>query len=413
MHPSQSHLPPVFGLLDVGTAKVVCLMLAQGDDGIFRLIGLGHQTSRGLKASVVVDADAAEAAVRAAVEQAQHMAGTALEYVVMSAACGRLNSTHFAASLDLEGRATASADLDSLMRAGRRHTDRDERGTLYLEALGARLDGIPVPGKAVGRSGHRLTLDMHAVTVDRAPMRHLVHIAERCNLHVLAVAPAPLASGLAVTTTADREDGALVIDCGAGTTGMALFVRGTLVASHVFQVGGNHLTYDLTRALDTTINEAERIKKKYAIDGLAHSVPTDTIAYQARGDTHPNCKQVTRATMTTTLTSRLDALLQQVAQRLELAAVPADFLRHVLLTGGGSQLPLMAARAGAILRRPVRTAAPLSTGLWPQSLIHPAFATVAGLLELALDPDMGMRLGLVPIPIESSASQTAWYPHRA
>jgi cell division protein FtsA len=412
MHPAKSPLPPVFGLLDVGTAKVVCVMVARDQTGACGVIGLGHQISRGLKASVVVEADAAEDAVRAAIEQAQQMAGIALEHVIISAACGRLGSSHFAAGLDLNGRAVTTQDLDSLMSAGRRHIEQDDRSALYLEAMGARLDGHSVPGKAVGLQGLRLSLDLHAVTADRPPLRHLVHIAERCSLNVLGLAPAPLASALAVTSANEREDGVLVIDCGAGTTGFALFVRGTLVAAHVFQVGGNHLTYDLNRTLEASINEAERIKKKYAIERLAHAASVDAFTYQPRGDTHATTKQVTRATMTTIFTSRIDALFQQIAQRLEQAAVPPALVRHVRLTGGGSQLPLLAERAAARLGRPVQTAIPHTSPSWPLSLCHPAFATAAGLLRLALEPDLGLRLRLVPIPIETTATQPQWHRQR-
>ena len=51
----------------------------------YRLVGFGHQRSRGLKASVVFDADAAEETVRSAVTQAEHMAGANLEHVVIAA----------------------------------------------------------------------------------------------------------------------------------------------------------------------------------------------------------------------------------------------------------------------------------------------------------------------------------------
>ena len=74
------------GVIDIGTSKVVCLMFASarfGEPGVLRLIGFGHQRSRGLKASVVIDIDAAESAVRAAVQQAEAMAGISLERVYL------------------------------------------------------------------------------------------------------------------------------------------------------------------------------------------------------------------------------------------------------------------------------------------------------------------------------------------
>ncbi len=407
--PHSSH--QIVGLLDIGTAKVACAMLLGEPDGAMRVIGFGHQRARGLKASVVVDADAVEDSVRAAVSQAEQMAGVKLDEAVMSVACGRLGSAHLGVGLDVPARVVQAADIDKLFDAGRRHAAEEDRAVLHLEALGVRLDGYPIAGPVIGRSGRRLELDLHVVSADRAPLQHLIHIAERCHLRVAALAPSPLVSGLAVTTPDERAKGVIVIDCGAGTTGLALFSGGLCVGAQVLQVGGNHLTYDLTRTLGTTLTEAERIKKNYDRDGFAHatlvqrSASTDVDTVPA-GDVHAIPKQVTRAAISSILTSRVDALLQQIAQRIQRAGVPAQQLRQVALTGGGSHLPLLAVRAATILGRPVRVAAPLQSGGWPPSLLQPAFTTVVGLHSIAVHPGLGLRMALAPAT--SSASADVW-----
>ncbi len=416
MHTLLQHPNQMLGLLDIGTAKVVCVLLLREPSGAVRVIGLGHQRSRGLKASVIIDADAAEDSVRATVAQAEQMAGVRVDDVVMAAACGRLASNHLATGLDLHGRAVVAADFEKLRDAGRAHADQEDRAPLHLEVMGARLDGHPVAGAVIGRQGQRLTLDIHLVSADRAPLRHLIHIAERCNLRVLAMAPAPLASAIAVTTPLERTQGVIVLDCGAGTTGLSLFSGGACVGVHVLQVGGNHLTYDVTRAFGLPLNEAERIKKNYAINELAHAVPEQRSALKhadaARpaGDVHASSKQVTRAAMITMFTTRVDALLQQIVQRIQRSGIPAERLGHVVLTGGGALLPLLAERATLALGRPVRLGAPFALSGWPQALLQPAFATVAGLQQVALYPALGLRLAVVsnPIgPIQSGHSQHA------
>ena len=50
--------------LDVGTTKVSCF-IARNLHGQPRIVGIGHQAARGMRAGAVVDMDAVEGAVRA------------------------------------------------------------------------------------------------------------------------------------------------------------------------------------------------------------------------------------------------------------------------------------------------------------------------------------------------------------
>src|SRR5690606_3034417 len=141
----------VLGLLDVGTSKICCLILvpdrsyrtSEGAAPGYRVVGFGHQRSRGVKAGVVVDLDEAEQAVRAAVAQAERMAGVRLEEVIVGAACGRMRSTHFVAHADIASGYVRESDIKRLKAAGRAYAERDGRLLIYLDRLGWRIDGVP------------------------------------------------------------------------------------------------------------------------------------------------------------------------------------------------------------------------------------------------------------------------------
>ena len=100
-HPSAPHQADfatrkssILCVLDVGSSKVVCLIarlipaepsdMLRGRTHRARILGIGHQRSRGIKAGVVIDMDEAEAAVRLAVDAAERMAGVQVESVIVS-----------------------------------------------------------------------------------------------------------------------------------------------------------------------------------------------------------------------------------------------------------------------------------------------------------------------------------------
>ena len=171
----------VIGLLDIGNSKTVCLIAAVPMSGRnpsrARVLGIGVQPTRGLKAGVVVALDEAEQAVRAAVAQAERSAGVRVEEVFMSVACGRLKSSTFTANTEIEGRVVGSADIERLMAAARTHVERDGRTLLHMNCISYRLDSAAGIGEPLGLAGRTLGADLHTVTADEL-RRCRVELAE-------------------------------------------------------------------------------------------------------------------------------------------------------------------------------------------------------------------------------------------
>ena len=151
------------GLLDVGTSKIAACILVADPNGAARVAGLGMQRSRGVKSGVLTDLDAAEEAVRGTISQAERAAGITLENVVVSLACGRLKSSHFAAKADVPGGHVGDRDIARVMDAGRAYAERDGRALVHLNRLGFRLDGAGGIADARGLAARQIAADLHAV----------------------------------------------------------------------------------------------------------------------------------------------------------------------------------------------------------------------------------------------------------
>ena len=126
MKPLPARRGSILTVLDVGTSKIACL-IARLDPldsnpsarrGGCRILGIGHQRARGMKAGQVVDMEEAEAAIRLAVDAAERMAGLQVERVVVTASGGRLISQQFAAQVSIGGKAVSDSDVHRVLEAG-------------------------------------------------------------------------------------------------------------------------------------------------------------------------------------------------------------------------------------------------------------------------------------------------------
>lgn len=375
------------GLLDIGTSKIACVIAARDPKANAlgaRIVGIGHQRSRGVKAGVVTDLDEAEIAVRAAVSQAEHIAGVTLDQVLVSVSCGRLKSMNFTANAEVADRIVSDEDIARVMTGGQAYAERDGRSLLHMNRIGFRLDGVPGGFDPRGMVAARLSADLHAVTADEAPIRNLMLVVERCYLSVGGLIAAPYASALSVTSEEERNLGVTCVDIGAGTATISSFVEGQFMFAEAVPVGGQHITFDIARALQTPLAEAERIKALYGTVLSAQSDGHEAFSYPLAGEEEGALYQTTKAKLAEIIRPRVASILTLVRERLDRSGATRLAGEKIVLTGGSTQLVGMGAFAANVLARPVRIGRPERLSGAPERLSSPGFATASGLLVAAL-----------------------------
>lgn len=375
----------IVGLLDIGSSKVCCAIVARSFPAGFNaapaitVIGAGHQRSRGVKAGMVVHLDQAEAAVRAAVGQAERMADVTLENVVSTVSCGRQKSAHFTAHVDLEAGLVRPQDLDRLAKGAQEFAARDGRALVHLNRVAYKLDGAAGVRNPIRLAGRRLSANWHAVTADLQPLHNLSMLIDRAYLGVRQFVPSGLANALASTTEEERQLGVTCVNIGAGVIDIAAFAEGQFLYGDTIPVGGSHLTYDIARILTTPLAEAERIKTLYGTLVGARSDEQELIQYVLAGEMQGEAYQTTRAEVLRILYPRVESQLRTLKERLEKCDAAARAGPNVVLTGGGSQLIGLVDMAVRKLERPVRlSTGPNLAGL-PESMRSSAFSAVVGM----------------------------------
>ncbi len=411
----------VIGVLDVGSSKICCVIAqiepaAMGENNSAkpdaqsaqsaparshtraayrpRVLGIGLQRSNGLKAGVVIDLDEAEGAIRAAVSQAERMAGVQLQEVYLGVSCGRLRSLNFTAKAQVRGAVVRDDDVEQAMQGGRAFAERDGRRLVHMNAISYRLDDQPGISDPRGLAAQNLTMDVHAVTADDAPLANLMMVIERCYLSVAGIVAAPYASAIAATSAQERQMGVVCVDLGAGKTSYSIFADGHFVYTDAIAIGADHISFDISRALSTPLPEAERIKTLYGTMVSAASDSLEVIGFpvvdQGAQEGDKIAYQTTKAHLYQYVEPRVKSTLSLVMERIE----RSDFARfadaRMVLTGGGAQMSGVADYVANRWGRPVRVSRPEAVSGVPDSVCSPAFSTVMGLLHAVIDPASGV-----------------------
>ncbi|MBN4016670.1 cell division protein FtsA [Rhodospirillaceae bacterium AH-315-P19] len=371
--------------LDIGTTKICCFIAERKDDGTLNVTGIGHQRSKGLRAGAIVNMDAAEQAILAAITSAETMTGETIREVIVNLSGGAPGSKLVDVEVPLSRDAIGDNDIDRAIAEGFPNDLPEERALLHTIPTGYRIDGSNGIDDPRGMFGHRLGVKINLITAMESAVRNLSVCIERCHLDVHAMVESAFAAGLASLVDDEMQLGATLIDIGGGTTSIAVFMEGTVCYTNSIPIGGQHVTNDIARGLSTPISHAERMKTLYGSALTSQTDDRELIDVPSVGeDERARANHVPRSMLTGIIKPRMEEIFELVRNRLEASGFDHLAGRRVVLTGGASQLQGTRELAADILGKQVRLGRPIRLRGLAEATGGPAFATCAGLLGYAL-----------------------------
>ncbi|MEA1870605.1 MAG: cell division protein FtsA [Candidatus Bipolaricaulota bacterium] len=371
--------------LDVGTTKVVALVGNVIGETI-EVIGLGKAESHGLEKGVVVDIGRTIASIRKAIEEAENMADVKISSVYVGIAGKHITSINNSGTVSINrpDRIIAEDDIRRVVETAQAIQIPIASEMIHVIPRQYIVDGQDGITDPVGMTGTRLEVDVHIVTGAVTAVHNLVRCVETLGVGIEQIVLEPIASSLAVLSSAEKELGVILLDVGGGTTDISVFRGGDIWFSKVIPIAGEHITNDITVGLQTPIEEAELIKKQSGT-AMVDSVGEDEKIEAATigGDKK---RSVSKKRLAKIIEPRVEELLDLAMQEVEDAGYRDLVPAGLVLTGGTSLLDGIAEfaeqRYGISVRR----------GRIPQG-IHglrdivesPIYATSIGLLRYAVE----------------------------
>jgi cell division protein FtsA len=364
--------------LDLGTTKVCAIVGELMDDGI-DIIGIGCVPSKGLKKGVVVNIDSTVQAIRAAIDQAETMAGCDIKAVYAGIAGSHVRGLNKEGVAAITDREVTEHDVLRVLEQSKAIPLPGDRQVLHVlpqEYIVDDQDGITKP---VGMSGVRLEARVHVVTAATASVQNIIKCCERCDLQVEEVVLEPLASAYSVLNDDEREIGVALIDIGGGTTDLIVFVNGAAVHTSVIPIGGLNLTSDIAQGMRTPLAEAERIKLKYGCAAASMIDPNEEIEVPSVGGRAARIEK--RSDLVNIIEARVEEIFQAVAHTLKETGYIEMLGSGIVLCGGATQLDGMPELAEHLVGLPARRATPIGVGGLADVVKSPAYATAVGLVK--------------------------------
>lgn len=378
--------------IDVGNSqvKVVIAKVDRETLGV-EIIGAGSAPSSGLRRGMVVDMEETIDNIKVAVQRAQAMAGVPIKraYLAVNGLHIKSQASRGVIAVSRADNEISQNDIDRVIQAASVVSLPVNREIIHVIPRNFIVDGTENVKNPLGMKGVRLEAEVFIIEGLSPYLKNLAKCVNENNIEVSGLVFAPLAASLSVLDKNQKEYGVLNLDFGGGTSTLTVFEEADLLHSAVLPVGSRHMTADLAVALRTSIDVAERVK-------IEHGTTSEGIDLRKRE--HLDLSELLgeenfvwpKRQLIGVIDARAHELLDLVSaelKKLSKGMLPAG----VVLSGGGANLPGLAALVKEKLRLPVRIARPMNLGGNIDELYDPSYSVGMGLILWGLEEEFNGR----------------------
>ena len=379
--------------LDIGTSFIRVVIADVDENGNVSIAGTSVHKSDGLRNGVIVNIESAKNAIREAIEMAEQNAGVTVSSIYTAIGGIQISSTDSHGVVGIAKvrgvtREINESDIDRVIDCARTVKFPPDRQLLHIIPQNFIVDELPTGNKApLGRMGDRLEVDVHIVTAAFSTVQNVVSCLSRAGYVCNNVMLKTLAATQSVVHEDELELGSIVIDLGAGTTDVIVFIKGAPVCTASLQVAGNLVTSDLSIIKGLSTANAAKIKIESGCcwrDGI--EIDSEVIIPGVGG----------RAPEATTKSEICDIIQPRMTEIFEMArravihnSQVKQLSGNIILTGGGAQMEGVVELAQSIFHTTsVRIGMPESLGAVPEAYRRPDFATAVGLVIANKDNEL-------------------------
>lgn len=380
---SEIETIPTIVAIDVGTHKVAVLIGRVHAPDRIEVIGLGHAINRGMNKGMISNMDKVVASIKEAVALAEDMADCRVHSAWVAIPSPELQSFNASGRTPVANGTITTAEIVRTLETAKSSHLMPTHYLINSVPLGIAIDDSDEWAEyPINMAAHAITGHYHLMMLPNNTMQNLDKALKLANIGVERMVIANLATAESTLLRDEKDYGVCLVDIGAGTTAISVYLENRLILSHTIPRGGENVTRDIASVLHTSTEQAETLKVRYG--GVNRDlIRADQMIHVAGQGSNPGLT-LSRMDLADIIIARYEELFEEI-RRLLVDSGAFGVLRHgIVLSGAACQIEGIVSLARQV------TGVPVHLGNHPASveirddrkpLLHRAiFATTSGLL---------------------------------
>ncbi len=373
--------------LDIGTTFIKAVIGELDKDDKLSIIGYAKKPSQGLRNGVIVNIDAAVAAINATVDAAEQIAGVDVDSVFTAIGGSQVESLNSEGDTVVDDRSDRYRTLEITEEAKVRAIGAStaisipmDKKMLHCIPQEYFVDDLPGVKDPLGMMGKRLKVKVHIILANETAWNNLEQCIIRAGYECNGTRSKTLVAAMATIHEDEMDLGSILIDLGGGTTDVMVVNKGAPVFMASIPVGGNLVTNDIAVVKGIPVSAAEKIKVESGCCWINGSEESETVIIPGVGGRPP--EETTQYELCEIIQPRVDEIFSMVKAEIVHHANLTQLNGSIILTGGGAKMAGIVELAQSVWgTTSVRIGEVSDLGGLDKGYRDPDFATAVGLVD--------------------------------
>jgi cell division protein FtsA len=326
-------------VFDIGSNKVAAVAANIDKTGESTVIAQVLQHSDGFKAGTVVNLEAAENSIIAAIYSLEKECDKSINQVTISIS-GGVKSYYISHTLKLSNQPISKQDIKKLIQKALADFSIKDQEIIHYFPIEFILDNNNIVDNPSGMYAKELSCQIHVIAANSLTLKNLTNCFAKCHIEVADVILSIYADGLVGLTDDEKETGGIIIDMGSHITSFGMFFEGKLLYVGSVPIGSYHVTSDIAKILSVSMNTAEKLKILYGDvrPDLFNKNESIRISDFEPDNNYNIDLTISTSELAKIIRSRVEETLKLLKKEYDYIAMDHLIAKRIVLTGGGSGL---------------------------------------------------------------------------
>ncbi len=324
----------IYSSVDIGS-DAIKIAVCELYKGKLNLLAASSVKSNGIKKGLITDFEAASISMKNALNEIESMLGIKIKRVVVSV------PSYFAEFMVVKG----AIDITS--------EDGIITGDDVIKVLQNAMNQKLMPGKEMvtmlpidfniddsdehvsdpkGIVGKKLSARAVMATTPKKNIYSVVSLMDSVGVEIVDISLNPIGNSYAYRFKEMNSQIGAIIDIGAETTTVSLYNKGIIVKSSIIAMGGRNIDNDLSYIYKVNVNEARKIKEKFALAHKKYASASEMYEVQSEND----IIKINQFEASEIAMSRIEEIL--TLAKKEVNILTTRNVDYIIITGGTSNM---------------------------------------------------------------------------